>query len=137
MTDAAGTPLVVRTTAANIRDDKPAISLIKAIPPIHQPRGAPRKKPDAVMGDRGYGFARVIAAVLAMGIISLLAKRRTGHGSGMGVWRYVVERTMSWFGNYRRIKFCYERTGEHFQAFNELAAALICVGKLPETFNTS
>lgn len=121
-------PLVVRTTPANLRDEQPAIELLKSIPPIRQRRGRPRRKPDAFMGDRGYGFPGVIAAVVAMRIVSLLAPRGSEHGSGLGRQRYVVERTLAWFGNYRRLKLCYEKTGSHFQAFHELAAVLICFG---------
>jgi transposase len=128
ITDANGVPLVVSTTPANVRDEQPAIELLKSIPPIRQPRGRPRRKPDALMGDRGYGFPSVIAAGVAMNIISLLAPRGSEHGSGLGKQRYVVERTLSWFGNYRRIKFCYEKTGVSFQAFHDLAATLICFG---------
>jgi len=44
--------------------------------------------------------------------------------------RFVIERTMSWLGNYRRLKMCYERTGEHWQAMNELAACVICAHRI-------
>ena len=82
------------------------------------------------MGDRGYGFAWLIAVVVAARMVSLLAPRGAAHGSGLGRLRWVVERALAWFGNYRRLKVCYERKGEHFQAFHDLAAALICFGKL-------
>lgn len=128
ITDANGVPLVVRTTPANVRDEQPAIELLQSIQPIRGPRGRPRRKPEAFMGDRGYGFPWVIAAVMAMNIVSLLAPRGSEHGSGLGRQRYVVERTLAWFGNYRRLKLCYEKTGCHFQAFHDLAAVLICAG---------
>ena len=66
-------------------------------------------------------------------IQSLLApygKARTEHGSGLGKTRYVVERSLSWMGNFRRLKLCYEQFGEHFQAFHELAASLICANRI-------
>jgi hypothetical protein len=121
---------VVRTTPANVRDEEPAIEMLKSIPPIQGPRGRPRRKPEAFQGDRGYGFPGVIRMVLAMGIKSLLARRGSEHGSGLGKTRYVVERTLAWFGQNRRLKICYEKSGEHFQAFHELAACLICVRRL-------
>lgn len=121
---------MVRTTPANVRDEQPAIPLLKRIPPIQGPRGRPRRKPDAFMGDRGYGFPWVIALVLSMRIVSQLAPRGAEHGSGLGRQRYVVERTLAWFGNYRRLKLCYEKTGGHFQAFHDLGATLICFGIL-------
>jgi transposase len=40
--------------------------------------------------------------------------------------RHVVERTLAWFGYWRRLKVCYEKTGAHWQAYHELAASLIC-----------
>ena len=47
--------------------------------------------------------------------------------------RWVVERTFAWLGNFRRLKLCYERTGEHFQAFHDLAACVLCAAKLEES----
>ncbi|MEM7577401.1 MAG: hypothetical protein AAF328_07975 [Planctomycetota bacterium] len=51
-------------------------------------------------------------------------------GSGLGVIRYVVERTSSWFNHFRRLRQCNERWGTHFQAFHDLAATLICHQRL-------
>ena len=130
MTDASGTPLVVRTTPANVHDTTPAIELLDAIPPIQGRRGRPRRRPDVFLGDRAYGSAKNIAETRKRGVKPLLARPRTAHGSGLGRHRYVVERTLAWFGHCRRIKLCYEKTGEHFQAFHDLAASLICANKL-------
>jgi transposase len=130
ISEANGLPLVVKTTPANVRDDTVALEMLRSIPPIQGPKGRPRHKPKAFQGDRAYGFVWIIAAVLAMQIASLLAPRGSTHGSGLGKTRYVIERTMAWAGNYRRIKFCYERKGAHFQAFNQLAACLICSHRL-------
>lgn len=130
MTDAKGTPLVVKTTPANVNDGTPAIELLDAIPPIQGKRGRPRRRPDAFQGDRAYGSSQNIAETKKRGVKPLLARPRTGHGSGLGKHRYVVERTLAWFGNRRRIKLCYEKTGKHFQAFHDLTAALICAKKL-------
>lgn len=130
MTDAKGTPLVVRTTPANVHDTVPAITLLDAIPPIQGRRGHPRRRPGIFQGDRAYGSAENIAETRKRGVEPLLARPRTDHGSGLGRRRYVVERTLAWFGQCRRIKLCYEKCGEHFQAFHDLAASLICTKKL-------
>ncbi len=121
---------MVRTTPANVRDEQPAVAMLASIPPIQGPLGRPRRRPDAFQGDRGYGFPWVILVVLAMRIKSQLAPRGVEHGSGLGKTRYVVERSLAWFGQNRRLKICYEKRGEHFQAFHELAACLICVRRL-------
>jgi transposase len=133
ISDADGVPLVVHTTPANVRDEKPCVQMVESMPAIKQPRGRPRKKPGALIGDRGYGFAWTIAATVLMRIASLLCPRGSPHGSGLGKRRWVIERTMSWLGNFRRLKLCYERTARHFQAFHELAACLVCAKKLALT----
>ena len=99
---------------------------MQTLPPVQGPRGRPRCKPKELLGDRGYGFAWVIAVIRAMRIKPRLAPRGSAHGSGLGKHRFVIERTMAWFGHWRRLKVCYEKTGEHWQAYHELAASLIC-----------
>lgn len=130
ITDAKGLPLLVQTTPANVRDEQPLLKMVEGLPAIKGPRGRPRRKPKALLGDRGYGFPWGMAAVLALGITSLLDPRGSEHGSGLGKRRYVVEQTLAAYGNSRRIKLCYERTGVHFQAFQELASCVICANRL-------
>ena len=121
------------TGPANEPDGKHAVALLDKLPAVAGRRGRPRRKPKIFQGDAAYGSAATVQAVLQRGIRPLLApygNSKTPHGSGLGRTRYVVERTLSWFGNFRRIKLCYERTAEHFQAFHELAASMICFNKL-------
>src|SRR5262249_31664246 len=56
--------------------------------------------------------------------------RGSEHGSGLGHTRFVIERTHSWFGNFRRLVQCYERKGAHFLGFQQLAACVICARRL-------
>lgn len=118
------------TTPANVHDSLPAMELLDRMPLLPGPRGRPRKKPEVALGDRAYGTPRNIQGCRARSIDPMLGRTRTDHGSGLGQLRWVVESSLAWFGNWRRIKFCYERDGEHFQAFHDVAAALICAGKL-------
>ena len=135
VTDANGLPLVVRTGPANEPDATMALDMLDAIPPCGGAKGRPRRRPKAFRGDGAYGIKAVIAAVVRRRVQSLLApygKARTEHGSGLGKTRYVVERSLSWMSNFRRLKLCYERFGEHFQAFHELAACLICANRIEQ-----
>jgi transposase len=134
LTDAEGLPLVVKTTPANTRDDRLALPLLVEMPAIAGPKGRPRIKPKVLQGDAGYGCAALQAIVKWLGIKPLLAPlgKHSVHGSGLGKTRYVVERTLSWFGNFRRLKLCYEKSGRHFQAFHELAAAILCARRLTQ-----
>jgi len=130
MTDAKGTPLVVQTGPANERDEKRLPSLLDASPVLRGRPGRPRTKPLLVQGDAGYGFPHTIRDVIRRGIQSELKPRGSEHGSGLGRKRWVVERTLSWFNNSRRLRMCYERLDAHFQAFHDLAATLICFKRL-------
>ena len=105
--------------------------MLGAMPAVQGPRGRPRRKPGSVFGDRAFGTAAVVALVLTLGIFSFLAPRNDrAHGSGLGLFRYVVERTLACFSRFRRIAMCYERTGAHFQAFHDLAACCLVVTRL-------
>ena len=133
MTDADGIPLVVRTGPANQPDAGLALEMLDAIPPCGGSRGRPRRRPKAFQGDGAYGIKGIIAEVVQQRGRPLLApygEARKGHGIGQGKTRYVVERSLSWLGNFRRLKRCYERFGEHFQAFHELAACLVCANRI-------
>lgn len=120
----------MHTTPANVRDDQPVLEMVEHLPAIQGPRGRPRRRPKALCGDRGYGFPHLISAIIMLSIVSMLAPRGEAHGSGLGQVRYVVERSLAWFGHCRRLKMCYEKTGAHFQAFHDLAACLICANRL-------
>lgn len=132
LTAADGLPLVVKTTPANRHDSQMALQLLVSMPVIPGRRGRPRIKPKILQGDAAYGCVALARVVKALGVRPLLKPlgKRSSHGSGLGRTRYVVERTLSWFGNFRRLKLCYERTGAHFQAFHDLAAAILCAKRL-------
>ena len=71
-------------------------------------------RPKAFQGDGAYGIQAIVAKVVQRRVRSLLAPygtARNEHGSGLGKTSYVVERTLSWMGNFRRLKLCYERFG--------------------------
>jgi len=133
ITDASGVPPGVRTTAANVNDETPVPAMLDALPAVQGPRGRPKAKPDALYGDRAYGVAWLIALVLSCRIRPRLARRADPtHGSGLGKVRYVVERTLACFSHFRRIRLCYEREGEQFQAFHDLAACLLVATRLKQ-----
>ena len=123
---------MVEVTPANVNDALPAVDLLDAIPPIQGQTGRPRSRPEIYQGDAAYGTPEVIHEVRARGILPLIAPRTNNpvHGSGLGKFRYVVERTLAWMGHNRRLKVCYERCHAHLQAFHTLAAALICAKRL-------
>jgi transposase len=119
-------PLAAILTAANVPDVKLLMALLDAVPPVRGKRGAPRFKPESVQADRGYDSEAVRQALRERGIKSLIAKRNTMHGSGLGKTRWVVERTLAWLRQLRRLRVRYERRADVHEAFLSLGCALIC-----------
>src|SRR3954468_4886167 len=124
--DGRGVPLAVRLTGANRNDSQEALVLVDAILPLQGHRGRPRRRPACVIGDRGYDAAAIRSGLVARGILPLLAMRRTTHGSGLGVGRWVVERTFAWLNQFWRLRVRYDRRADIHEAFLSLGCALIC-----------
>jgi transposase len=78
------------------------------------------------LGDRGYDAEAIRQGLRVRHISSLLAKRNTEHGSGLGRYRWVVERTFAWFSQFRRLRVRYEKRADIHEAFLSLGCALIC-----------
>jgi len=126
ITDAQGIPLAGILTAANVNDVTQLIPLVDAIPPIRGEVGRPRQKPLRVQGDRGYDAESNRRQLRSRGIEPVIAKRNTEHGSGLGITRWVIERTHAWLHQNRRLRIRYERLPEIHEAFFSLACAMIC-----------
>jgi len=126
ITDARGIPLAVKLTGANTADVTQLITLVEAIPPIAGKPGHPRQRPEKVQGDRAYDSDRHRGWLWSRRIEPVLAERYTDHGSGLGVFRWVVERTISWLHQNRRLRIRYERRPDIHEAFLTLGCILIC-----------
>jgi transposase len=124
--DGRGVPLAIQLTAANRNDSQQALSLVDAIPALEGKRGHPRCRPDCVFGDRGYDAEAIRQGLRERRIIPFLAKRNTEHGSGLGRWRWVVERTFAWLNQFRRLRVRYEKRADIHEAFLALGCILIC-----------
>jgi len=126
ITDANGIPFAAIVTGANRHDVTQLLPLVEAIPPVAGKRGRPRKRPDIVQGDRGYDSQPHRIALRLLKIKSLLAKRRTPNGSGLGKTRWVVERTLAWLHQFRRLRVRYERRSDIHEAFLSIGCIIIC-----------
>jgi len=110
------------------------LPLIEAIPPIKGNVGAPLSKPAEVIGDRGYDSDAHRMSLSAKGIRPTLARRRTPHGSGLGIFRWVVERGLSWLHQARRLRVRYEKRADLHDAFVKLRCGMICWSLLHSAF---
>jgi len=126
ITDARGIPLATILTSANAHDVTQLLPLVSAIPALRGRCGRPRRRPERVQGDRAYDSAAHRRALRGKGICPVLAKRRTAHGSGLGKTRWVVERSIAWLHQFRRLKMRYERLHFVHEAFLSIACSMIC-----------
>ena len=60
----------------------------------------------------------------------MIARRQTKHGSGLGRERWVVERTISWLHQKRKLRIRYERRDDIHEALLQIGCALICFSRL-------
>jgi transposase len=116
----------VRLTGANRNESLEAMNLVDDIPPIRGRPRRPRRKPEALYGDRQYGTPRNQQGLKERGIKDYLARQRTPHGSGLGKVRWVVERSFAWVGQARRLKIRYDKLPAIHRAFHFLQLARIC-----------
>ena len=130
ITDANGLPLAAILTEANRHAVTQLLPLVAVIPPVGGKRGRPRRGPDRVQGDRAYDSGPHRRMLRSLGIEPVLAQRFTGHGSGLGVHRWVVEGTIAWLHQFRRLRIRYERRAEIHEAFLSLGCSLICFRRL-------
>jgi transposase len=132
--DARGVPLAARLTAANVHDITQIQPLVEAIPPVRGKRGRPRRRPEALQGDRGYDSEPHRRWLRRLGIRPALAQRNTEHGSGLGKTRWVVERTLSWLHQFRRLRIRWERLPHIHEAFLMIGCIFICWNFLQKGF---
>jgi transposase len=126
VTDANGIPLSVILTGANRHDVTQLLPLVDSIPAIAGKVGRPLQRPDSLLGDRGYDSEPHRRQLRSRGIVPLLAKRWTENGSGLGTYRWVIERSISWLHQNRRLRIRYEKRDDIHQAFLTIGCIKIC-----------
>ena len=87
-----------------------------------------------MLGDRGYHAHHVLDGLHARRIDAQIARQQHDHGSGLGRQRWVVERTLSWLHQHRKLRLRYERRADIHEAFLSIACSLICHRALQGAF---
>ena len=134
ISDAQGIPLAALLTGANVHDVTQLQALVEAIPSVRGKPGRPRRRPEIVQGDRGYDSEPHRRWLRRRQIKPLLGKRNTPHGSGLGKTRWVIERTLAWLHNFRRLRIRWERRDDIHYAFLKIGCALIVWNFLQKGF---
>ncbi|WP_435840778.1 IS5 family transposase [Streptomyces cinnamoneus] len=125
LTDGQGIPLAVSLTGGNRNDITQLLPLLDKVPAVAGVVGRPRQRPDMILADRAYDHDKYRRLLRERGIRPLIAERGQPHGSGLGVLRWVVERTISWLHGFRRLRIRWERRDDIHEAFLGLATCLI------------
>ena len=121
-------------TAANRQDVTQLDRLVEDVPALRGKSGRPRRCPKTLYGDRGCDSQPHRDSLRAMGIVARLARRRDANGSGLGKVRWVVERTLSWLHQNRRLRVRYEKRADIHHGFLKLGCAMICYKFLKKSF---
>jgi transposase len=122
--------LVITLTGGDRNDVTQLIPLVDTLPVIGGRRGRPWRRPRHLYADRGYDHDKYRRILRARGITPVIARRSTGHGSGLGKLRWPVERSFAWLHAFKRLRTRYERRAEIHQALLSLACSVICLRKL-------
>jgi hypothetical protein len=108
ITDARSVALVAQATAANVNDITQLIPLVHALAAVRG-RGGRHAAARRTTAAGTTTPSRHRERLSARGITPILARRRTSHGSGLGVCRWVVEHTMAWLHRFRRLTVRHDR----------------------------
>jgi transposase len=130
VTDAQGVPLATTITGSNTPDVNELLPVVDAVPEVAGKVGHPRQRPEELYADRAYDSERHRRELKRRGIRPKIAKRGTEHGSGLGIFRWVAERTISWLHSFRKLRIRTDRTPSIHEALVALGSSLICLAYL-------
>ena len=133
--DRGGLPLHALVTGANAHDSTMLAPLLDTNPGVRERRGRagrPRRRPGKLHADKGYDYPRCRRYLTRRGIGVRIARRGIEDSTRLGRVRWVIERTMSWLLDFRRLALRYDRSETTITALLSLACALICHRRLAQ-----
>lgn len=125
VTDTAGSLLAVLVHAANIQDNHGAVPLLKSI-------GRAFPKLRHIFADRVYRGDKLLNAIAEFGkwTIEIVTRRQTIGTFKAEPKRWVIERTLAWFGRNRRLAKDFERTIASAEAWITIASIRVLSRRL-------
>jgi transposase len=118
-----GTPVACRVTAANVPDTLLFERLLLAALGV-------MARIRSVYADKGYDAERHRRLCRACQVKPFIHKRGRPHGSGLGQYRWPVERTLSWLLENKRLGLRYERRGFIIQSLLQAGCIFLVAGRL-------
>jgi transposase len=105
--------------------------MVDAIPPVRGKVGRPLRRPRRLLADRAYDYDDKCRRPLhERHVTPLIARRGDPHGSGLGVWRYVVEQTLALLHQFRRLRTRFDKRDDVHEALMSLGCSVICWRRL-------
>ncbi|WP_443061196.1 transposase [Streptomyces sp. NBC_00453] len=92
--------------------------------------GHPRRRPDAVLGDKAYDSRAIRRELRKRRIMPVISRKGVPNIKGLGKLRYVVEQTFALLHRFKRLAVRWERRLELHDAFVSLGCSLICWRRL-------
>jgi IS5 family transposase len=133
LTDANGTPIAESLTAANVHDTHELFPLLDAVPAVKTPSGRRRFRPDKLHADKAYSSKKNRRELRRRGIKSRIARPKVEPKERLGQHRWVVERSLAWLHQLRRLLTRYERRDDIHFGFHGLGCCLIIFRALLRT----
>jgi transposase len=90
----------------------------------------PCRLADRVTADRAYDHRPQRHELRKRGICAEVARCETEHGSGIGRYRWGVERTVARLHHFKRLLVRYDRRAYIHEAFLAIACCLVCYRRL-------
>ena len=122
-------------TGGHRNDVTQLLPLLDQVPPVSGRVGRPRRRPDQLYADRGYDHDSHRRQVRARGVRPVIARRGSPHGSGLGIYRWVVEQAVALLHWMRRLRIRWEIRDDIHEAFLTLGCAIICYRRLKGSFS--
>ena len=123
LTDGEGTPLAVTRTPGQSHESKEFENILSSVPATWQQQ--PNRRPIAIAGDKGYSATRIRDWLQTRRIKDVIAtrsnERRRRFNKRLYRQRNVVERTIGWLKERRRIATRYDKQAECYLAIVKIA----------------
>ncbi|GAA1918904.1 transposase [Streptantibioticus ferralitis] len=105
---------------------------MEGIPPVAGKPGRPRRRSDALLGDKGYDSNSNRRELRKRHILPVISRKGAPSIKGLGKLRYVVEQTFSLLHHFKCLAVGWERRLDLHDALVSLACGLICWRRLPK-----
>lgn len=138
-TDGQGIPLTGILSSASTSEYNLIFPTLDTLSIEKRPKH-PITKTEKLIADRGYDAKWVRDELRRRGTTPYIPKRRKqgeqeepAYNNRIRKWysiRWIIERTFSWLGNYRRILIRWERILETYAGFFHLSCIMLCLNRV-------